>query len=223
MNDNNIPFNITNESALATNRVIKNTYTLLSLTLLFSAMTAALSMNLNMPGWTYTASMFGAMLLMWLVLPYTNRSASGVLVVFAITGLMGFALGPLLNAYLNLPRGAEIIATAMGGTGTIFLGLSAYALTTRKDFSFIGGFLFTGMIVVMIAILANIFLAMPVLSLTISSVVILLMSGFILYDTSQIVHGGETNYINATIQLYLDIYNMFIHLLNLLGMLSRDE
>lgn len=223
MNENNILLKASSESGVVANRVIKNTYTLLSLTLLFSAMTAVLSMSMAVPGWTYMASMIGAMLLMWFVLPYTDRSAAGVGVVFAITGLMGFALGPILNAYLHLPRGAEIVATAMGGTGAIFLSLSAYALTTRRDFSFIGGFLFTGMVVVMIAMLANLFLAMPIMSLTISSVVILLMSGFILYDTSQIIHGGETNYIRATIQLYLDIYNLFIHLLNLLGILSRDE
>jgi len=211
------------ESLLAANRVIKNTYMLLSLTLLFSAFMAALSMTLAMPGWTYLASFVGAMLLMWLVLPRTANSAAGIWVVFAVTGLMGFGLGPLLHFYLSLPKGPEIVATAMGGTGVIFLGLSAYALTTRKDFSFMGGFLLAGMLVVLIAILANIFLAMPALSLTVSAAVILLMSGFILYDTSEMIHGGETNYLLATIRLYLNIYNLFIHLLSLLGILSSDD
>jgi len=222
MNRDDITLARPQESLLGANRVIKNTYMLLSLTLLFSAFTAALSTTLHMPGWTYMASFGGAMLLMWLVLPRTANSASGIWVVFAITGLMGFGLGPLLGHYLSLPKGPEIVATAMGGTGVIFLGLSAYALTTRKDFSFMGGFLFAGMLVVLIAILANIFLAMPALSLTVSAAVILLMSGFILYDTSEIIHGGETNYLLATIRLYLNIYNIFIHLLSLLGILSDD-
>ena len=210
------------ETLLTVNKVIKNTYILLSLTLLFSAFMAALSMSLAVPGWTYLAAVGGAMLLMWLVLPSTANSAAGIWVVFAVTGLLGFGLGPLLNAYLSLPKGPEIIATAMGGTGAIFLGLSAYALTTRKDFSFMGGFLFAGLLVVMVAILANLFLALPALALTVSAAVILLMSGFILYDTSAMIHGGETNYLLMTIRLYLNIYNLFIHLLSLLGILSDD-
>jgi modulator of FtsH protease len=210
-------------SSISANKVIKNTYMLLSLTLLFSACTAALSLVLKMPGWTYLAAAIGAMLLMWLVLPRTAQSAAGIGVVFAVTGLLGFGLGPLLGFYLHLPKGPEIVGTAMGGTGVIFLGLSAYALTTRKDFSFMGGFLFAGMLVVMMAILANIFLAMPLLSVTVSAAMILLMSGFILYDTSDMIHGGETNYLLATVRLYLNIYNIFIHLLSLLGILSNDE
>jgi modulator of FtsH protease len=163
------------------------------------------------------------MLLLWFVLPRTANSAMGLAVVFGVTGLLGFGLGPLLNAYLNTANGSQIIMTALGGTGIIFLALSAYALTTKRDFSFMGGMLMVGMIVVVIAAIANIFLAMPALSLTISAIVILLMSGFILYDTGRIVNGGETNYILATVSLYLSIYNIFVSLLQLLGIFGGDD
>ncbi len=211
------------ESVIASNKLIKNTYTLLSMTLLFSALTATASVFLAMPGWTYLASVIGAMALIWLVLPRTANSAAGLPVVFGITGLMGFGLGPILNSYLAMSNGPEIVGTAMGGTGIIFLGLSGYALTSKRDFSFMGGFLMAGMLVVFVAILASIFIDMPALHLAISAVVILLMSGFILYDTSRMVNGGETNYIMATVSLYLSIYNLFIHLLALLGVLSGDD
>ncbi len=211
------------ESALATNRVLRNTYTLLSATLLFSAAMAGLSMVLAMPAWIYLASFIGSMVLIWFVLPRTANSASGLWTVFAITGLMGFGLGPLLNMYLSLPQGPQIVGTAVGGTGLIFLALSAYALITRKDFSFMGGMLIAGMLVVLVAMLANIFLEMPALSLAISAVVILLMSGFILYDTGRIINGGETNYILATVSIFLSIFNIFIHLLNLLTGLSGED
>lgn len=207
---------------LSTNKLIRNTYTLLSMTLLFSAATAALSVFLAMPPMTYLLSIGGAFLLMWLVLPKTAHSASGLGVVFAITGLLGFALGPILTMYLALPGGPQIVATALGGTGVIFLGLSGYALTTRRDFNFLGGFLFIGMLVVMVAALANIFFALPALQLALSATVVLLMSGYILYDTSRMVNGGETNYVIATIGLYMNIFNLFISLLQLLGF-ARDE
>jgi len=210
-------------SGVEVNRVIRNTYTLLSATLLFSALMAGVSMMFRMPGWVYLASSIGAMALIWLVLPRTARSTSGLWVVFAITGLLGFGLGPVIAHYLAMPKGPQIVATAFGGTGIIFLGLSAYALTTRKDFSFMGGFLVAGMLMVFVAALANIFLAMPAMSLAISAVVILIMSGFILYDTSAMVHGGETNYIVMTVSLYLNIYNIFISLLQLLGAFSGDD
>ena len=210
-------------AAISTNKLIKNTYTLLSMTLLFSALTATASVYLTMPGWTYMASIIGSFLLIWLVLPRTANSAAGLPVVFAITGLMGFGLGPILNAYLAMSNGPQIVGTAMGGTGIIFLGLSGYALTSKRDFSFMGGFLMAGLMVVFIAALAGIFIDMPALHLAISAVVILLMSGFILFDTSRMVHGGETNYIMATVGLYLDIYNLFVHLLALLGALSGDD
>ncbi|VAX12986.1 Putative TEGT family carrier/transport protein [hydrothermal vent metagenome] len=213
----------TTESALATNKVLRNTYTLLSMTMLFSAAMAAVSVFMESGPGTYLLSVMGAMGLIWLVLPRTANSGAGVGVVFAITGLMGFGLGGVLNQYLALSNGPQLIMTAMGGTGVIFLGLSAYALTTRRDFSFLGGMLFVGMLVILVAALANIFLAIPAMTLAISSVIIMLMSGFILYDTSRIIHGGETNYIMATVSLYLSIYNIFISLLQILGALSGDD
>ncbi len=209
-------------NVLATNKLIRNTYTLLSMTLLFSAVTAGASVLLRMPPMTYLLGLGGAFLLMWLVLPRTANSAAGLGVVFAITGLLGFALGPILSMYLSLPNGPQIVATALGGTGVIFLGLSGYALTTRRDFSFLGGFLFVGLLVVFGAALLNIFLAIPAMSLALSAAIVMLMSGFILFDTSRMIHGGMNNYILATVQLYMNIFNLFISLLHLLGFASDD-
>ena len=211
------------ETGLAVNKVIKNTYTLLSVTLFFSALMAAVSVAVQMPPMTYLLSIGGAFLLIWLVLPRTANSAKGLWVVFAITGLMGFGLGPILTNYLSLPNGPQIIATAFGGTGVIFLGLSGYALTSRKNFNFMGGFLVAGLLMVLVVALANIFLNMPALSLALSAVVIMLMSGFILYDTSRMVHGSENNYIMMTVSLYVNIFNIFVHLLHLLGALGGDD
>lgn len=208
--------------AVAVNKVLKNTYTLLSVTLLFSALMAGLSMALRMPPMVSLLSIGGAFLLLWLVLPKVANSTKGLAVVFAVTGLLGFGLGPTLNHYLALPNGSQIVATAFGGTGVIFLGLSGYALTTRKDFSFMGGFLVAGFLMVLVAALANIFLQIPALTLAISAIVIMIMSGFILYDTSRMIHGGETNYILMTVSLYLSIYNIFVSLLQLLGIMSSD-
>ncbi|MCY4452160.1 MAG: Bax inhibitor-1/YccA family protein [Immundisolibacterales bacterium] len=210
-------------SVVATNRLIRNTYSLLALTLLFSGLTAGLSMVLAVPPIAYLLSVGGAFLLIFFVLPRTARSANGLWTVFAITGLLGFGLGPIISMYLALPNGSNVVMTALGGTGVIFLALSGYALTTRRDFSFLGGFLFTGFVVVLVAAVANIFLQIPILSLVISAVVILIMSGFILFDTSRMVNGGETNYILATVSLYLSIFNIFIHLLHLLGFASGDD
>ncbi len=208
--------------AVAVNKVLKNTYTLLSVTLLFSALMAGLSMALRMPPMVSLLSIGGAFILLWLVLPKVANSTKGLAVVFAVTGLLGFGLGPTLNHYLALPNGSQIVATAFGGTGVIFLGLSGYALTTRKDFSFMGGFLVAGFLMVLVAALANIFLQIPALTLAISAIVIMIMSGFILYDTSRMIHGGETNYILMTVSLYLSIYNIFVSLLQLLGIMSSD-
>lgn len=211
------------ESALATNKVLRNTYALLSMTMVFSAIMAAVSMTMNMGSGTHLLSFIGSIVLIWFVLPRTANSAAGIAVVFAITGLMGFGIGPMLSMYMNLANGGQIIMTSLGGTGIIFLSLSAYALTTKKDFSFLGGMLFAGMIVVLIAAVANIFLAIPAVSLAISAVVIMIMSGFILFDTSRIINGGETNYIMATVSMYLSIYNIFVSLLHILGALSGND
>lgn len=211
------------EAVLATNRLIRNTYSLLSLTLLFSGIMAGVSMALAMPPGVHLVSFFGALALIWFVLPKTARSVHGLWTVFAITGLLGFGLGPLLSYYLSLPGGGGVVMTALGGTGVIFLALSGYALTTRRDFSFMGGFLFTGLVVVLVAALANIFLQIPLLSLVISAVVVLVMSGFILFDTGRMINGGETNYVLATVSLYLSIFNIFIHLLHILGVARGDD
>lgn len=211
------------EAALATNKLIRNTYTLLSMTLLFSALMATVSVFMNLGPMTNLLSLGGALLLIWFVLPRTANSGAGIGVVFAITGLLGLGLGPTLNYYLHMANGSQIIGMAMGGTGVIFLTLSGYALTTRKNFSFMGGFLITGLIVALVAMIANIFLAIPALSLGISAVVIMIMSGFILYDTSRMIHEPHSNYLMMTVSLYLNIFNIFVNLLNLLGALSGDD
>ena len=210
-------------SAAEKNKVLTNTYKLLAMTLVFSALMAGVSMAIALPPMTSLIASIGAMLLIWFVLPKTAHTSTGIFVVFGFTGLLGLGLGPMLSSYLSVPGGSQVIMTAMGGTGAIFLGLSAYALTTKKDFSFLGGMLFAGFIVVIIAALANIFLQMPALQLAISAAVILIMSGFILYDTSRIVNGGETNYIMATAGLYLSIYNIFVSLLQILGAFNNDD
>ena len=165
----------------------------------------------------------GAIVIIWFVIPKVANKPSGIVWTFAFTGLLGGSLGPMLYYYLGMPGGGDIVMQALGGTAVIFFALSAYVLTTKKDFSFMGGFLMTGLIVILLAIIGNFFFAMPALSLGISAAIIFLMSGFILYDTSRIVHGGETNYIMATVGLYLNIYNIFTSLLHLLGALGGDD
>jgi modulator of FtsH protease len=217
-----------NESAaLSANKVLKNTYMLLSMTLLFSAAAAGLSMALNMPYMVSLGTSIAALVLLWFVVPRTANSAAGIFVVFAVTGLLGFGLGPMLNHYLALPNGSQVVMMAMGGTAAIFLGLSAYVMTTRKDFSFMGGFLMVGIMVAFLAALVSVGAAlfgypMPALSLAVSALFVLLMSGLILYETSNIIHGGETNYVLATVSLYVAIYNLFTSLLHLLGFASND-
>ncbi|MEJ2694112.1 MAG: Bax inhibitor-1/YccA family protein [Candidatus Thiodiazotropha sp.] len=210
-------------SALSTNKLIKNTYTLLSATLIWSAVMAIVSMFIALSPSISLFCSLGALGLLWFVLPRTANSSAGLWVTFAVTGLLGFGLGPTLSYYIAaLSNGPQIIATAFGGTGIIFLGLSGYALSTKRDFSFMGGFIFAGMIVVMMASLAGLFLDIPALHLAISAAVILLMSGYILFETGQLVNGGQTNYILATIGLYLAILNIFTSLLHLLGALGDD-
>jgi modulator of FtsH protease len=212
---------VSQPSVLSTNKVIRNTYTLLSLTLLFSALTAGIAVMTNMPFMNPIVTLVGYFGLLFLTTRFRN-SALGLLFVFALTGFMGLTLGPIISAYLHLPNGGQIVMTAMGGTGVIFLGLSGYALTTRKDFSFIGGFLMVGILVAFLASIASLFLAMPGLSLAVSAMFVLLMSGLILYQTSEIIHGGETNYIMATVTLYIAIYNLFLSLLQLLGVMGDE-
>lgn len=206
----------TTEGVLATNKLIRNTYILLSLTLLFSAATAGASIAFDLPQFGIGVTLVGYFGLMFLVTRFRN-SALGLLFVFALTGFMGLTLGPLINAYLHLPNGGQLVMTALGGTGAIFLGLSGYALTTRKDFSFVGGFLVVGILVAFLAGLGAIFFHIPGLALAVSAMFVLLMSGLILFETSQLIHGGETNYIMATLTLYVALYNLFVALLQLLG------
>lgn len=208
---------------VSSNKVLKNTYLLLSATLGFSALMAVVSMAIGVPPIAYLVAVIAAMVLGIFVLPRTANSTSGIGVIFLITGLLGFGLGSILSMYLALPNGPQVIATAFAGTGIIFLGLSGYALTTKRDFSFMGGFLFAGMMVVVLAMIANIFLQMPALALAVSGGIILIMSGFILFDTSRIIQGGETNYIMATYGLYLSIFNIFISLLQILGIMGGDD
>jgi modulator of FtsH protease len=210
------------QSALATNKVLRNTYALLAMTLMFSAACAGVGMALQLPPFGMLITFAGYFGLLFLTTRFAN-SALGLLFVFALTGFMGLTLGPILSLYLSLPGGDQIVMTAMGGTGAIFLGLSGYVLTTRKDFSFIGGFLMVGILVAFLAGLGAFFFQMPGLSLAVSAMFVLLMSGLILYQTSEIIHGGETNYILATVTLFVSIYNLFLSLLQLLGALGGDE
>lgn len=210
-------------SILETNKVLKNTYLLLSMTLLFSALTAGLSMALNLPHPGMIVTLVGYFGLLFLTSKFSNSSL-GILFVFALTGFMGVTLGPILNMYLNhFGNGHVLIMTALGGTGVIFLGLSGYALTTRKDFSFMGGFLMVGILVAFLAGIGAMVFAIPALSLAVSAMFMLLMSAMILYQTSEIIHGGETNYILATVSLFVSIYNLFTILLQFLGIFGGDD
>ena len=209
-------------ATLATNKVIRNTYALLSMTLLFSALTAGVSMSLNLPHPGLLITLAGYFGLLFATAKFRNSSI-GLAFVFALTGFMGYTLGPILNAYLAMANGGQIVMMAMGATGAIFIGLSGYALSSRKDFSFMGGFLMAGILLAFLAGLGAIFFELPALSLAVSAMFVLLMSGLILYETSTIIHGGETNYIMATVTLYVSIFNLFTSLLHLLGFMSGDE
>lgn len=209
-------------SLLATHTVLRNTYFLLSLTLLFSGIMAAVAMATHAPslGWFALIGSFG---LLFLTMALRN-SAWGLVAVFAFTGFWGYTMGPFLNMYIAAyANGMQLIMTAMGGTGAIFLALSAYVLTTKKDFSFLGGFLFTGLIAILIASVAGMFFPMPMMQLVVSAVTMIIFSGYILYDTSAIIQGGERNYIMATVRLFMDILILFQSLLSILGSLSGNR
>lgn len=209
-------------SVLETNKVLRNTYMLLAMTLLFSAgcawLTAAMDMGRGM-----ALGMSLAALVMIFFLHKVENSSKGILFVFAFTGLLGGSLGPMLNIYAGLPGGSGLIMQALGTTALVFFGLSAYVLTTKKDFSFMGGFLMVGLIVAIVASLANLFFQIPALSLAVSAAIVFIMSGLILYDTSRIINGGETNYVRATVSMYLNIYNLFTAILHLLGVFGGDD
>ena len=209
-------------------KVLRNTYTLLAMTLLFSAVMAAVSMSVGLGRGASLVCSLGALALVWFVLSRTANSSAGIGVVFGFTGLLGLSLGPTLSYYLQLANGGQIVMQALGGTALVFFALSGYVLTTKKDFSFMRGILVAGLVVVLVAALGSIVAAMfgveiTAFSLAISAAIVFLMSGFILYDTSRIVNGGEQNYIIATTGLYLNIYNLFVALLHLLSAFSGDD
>lgn len=211
------------ESILETNKVLRNTYMLLSMTLIFSAVSAGVSAMLNLPHPGLIITLVGYFGLLFLTSKFQNSSL-GLVFVFALTGFMGYTLGSIISTYLTMfSNGDELVMMAMGGTGVIFLGLSGYALTTRKDFSFMGASLMIGILVAFLAGLGAIFFEMPALSLGVSAMFVLLMSGLILYETSNIIHGGETNYIMATVTLFVSIFNLFTSLLHLLGAFAGED
>ena len=210
-------------SGVVVNRVLRNTYILLSMTLMFCAAVAATSAMLNWPHPGLIITLVGYFGLLFLTNALRN-SVWGIFSVFALTGFMGLTLGPIISYYITaIPNGDQIVMTAFGGTGLIFLGLSAYALTTRKNFAFLGGMLFAGILAAFLMSLGAIFFNLPMLSIAVSGMFILLMSGLILYQTSAIVHGGETNYIMATVTLFISIYNLFLSLIQILGIFGGRE
>lgn len=205
----------------AAHRVLRNTYFLLSLCLGFSAVVAGTAVALQLPGPGMIITLVGFYGLLWLI--HRNRdSGTGVALLFAMTGFMGYTIGPLVGQTLSMANGAQTVMLALGGTAITFTALSAYALISKRDMSFMGGFLMAGMVIAILASLAGIFLQIPALSLAISAVVVLLMSGMILYETSNIIHGGERNYVMATLSLFVSIFNLFTSLLHLLGVARKE-
>jgi modulator of FtsH protease len=202
-------------------RVLRNTYALLSLTLLFAAGMAALSLSLALPVPGIIVTLVGYFGLLFAVHKLKN-SAWALPAVFALTGFMGYTLGPVLARTLSLPGGATTIALALGATGAIFLALSVWVLATRRDFSWMGGMLFAGMVVAILAGLAAVFFQMPALALAVSAIVALLSAGLILFETSAIVNGGENNYVMATVSLFVSLFNLFTSLLHLFGFGSNE-
>lgn len=206
----------TQASVLSTNKVLRNTYLLLGATLAFSAVTAGVAMAINLP-----------FMGLWMLLPYfgllfavqaTRNSGWGIVWTFALTGFLGLTLGPILQFYLKaVPNGSQLIMTSLGVTAAAFIGLSAYAITSKKDFSFMRGFLVIGAIGAFVLGLVAIFFHLSTLSLVVSGLFLVVSGGLILWQTSEIIRGGETNYISATVTLYIQIYNMFLSLLRLLG------
>ncbi|CDZ78683.1 Modulator of FtsH protease YccA [Legionella massiliensis] len=212
-----------NASVLATNKVLRNTYLLLGMTFLFSAFMAYIAFTLAVRPMNPILMIVGVYGLMFLTQSLRN-SPLGLVAVFAFTGFLGYTLGPILNYYVaSFSNGHQLIGTALGGTGVIFFGLSGYALTTRKDFSYLSGFLFVGVMVAFLAMIAGLFFHIPALQLAISGAFVLISSGLILFQTSEIIHGGETNYISATVTLFVSIYNLFVSLLNLLSAFSGRD
>lgn len=209
-------------TAADASRVLRNTYALLAMTLLFSATIAAASVTLTLPAPGILLTLAGYFGLLFAVYKLKN-SVWALPAVFALTGFMGYTLGPMLSKSLSLPGGAQLVTLALATTAVTFLALSAWVLNTRRDFSFMGGFLFAGIVIALIAGLGSVFLQLPTLGLVVSAMVALLSAGLILFETSRIVHGGETNYVLATVGLYVSIFNLFTSLLSLFGIGASDE
>lgn len=210
------------EGVVETNAVLRNTYWLLGLTLVLAAITASVTAALELPYPGILVTLVGYFGLLFLTTKLRN-SNWGLLSVFALTGFMGYTLGPIIAAYLSMPRGTETVATAMGATAVVFLGLSAYARSTRAvNMLKLGTFLFVGVLTAFVLGLAAIFFQLPALSLAVSGLFVLLMSGVIVYETQNILAGGETNYIMATVSLFVAIFNLFTSLLHLLGALNDE-
>jgi len=209
-------------ATLRGSRVLRNTYALLAMTLLFSAGVAGASvaMSLPAPGILITLAVYLGLLF---AIHKLQNSAAALPAVFALTGFMGYTLGPLLSRTLSLPGGGQIVTMALAATGVTFLALSAYVLSTKRDFSFMGGFLFAGMIIALLAGLGAVFFQIPMLGLAVSAAVALLSAGLILFETSRIVNGGETNYVLATVSLYVSVFNLFTSLLQLFGVMGSDD
>ncbi len=202
-------------------KLFRNTYSLLAMTMAFSAFVALMSMSLNLPHPGLIITLVGFYGLLFAISKFRN-SGMGLVLTFALTGFMGYTLGPILNVYLSLPNGGQLVSMALGMTALVFFGLSAYAIITRKDFSFLSGFILAGFIVLLCAIVASFFIQISGLQLAISAGFVLFSSAVILYQTSAIIHGGEDNYIMATVTLFVSIYNLFLSLLQLLGVFSND-
>jgi FtsH-binding integral membrane protein len=218
----------TTELSLAANKVLRNTYMLLGLSMIPTVIGAVIGINLNFSFMAQSpfmgfilmmAVMFG---LFWGI-GKNKDNGLGVALLLGLTFFMGLMLGPILQVALHLRNGAQLVGIAAGGTGLIFFSLATIATVTKKDFSFMGKFLFIGLILLIVAMIANMFFQIPAMQLTISAIAVLIFSGFILYDVSRVVTGGETNYIMATLAIYLDIYNLFVHLLSLLMALTGER
>jgi modulator of FtsH protease len=216
--------------ALATtqNKVLRNTYMMLALTMIPTVIGAFFGMSTNFSFMAqhpiiFSLLMFGVMMGLMFGVTATRNSGWGVALLLAFTFVAGFFLGPILQVALHLKNGAQLVGMAAGGTGIIFFSLATLATVTKRDFSFMGKFLFIGVILLIVASLANMFFQVPALALTISAIAVLIFSAYILFDISQIVNGGQTNYVMATMSLYLDIYNIFINLLSLLMAFSGDR
>jgi modulator of FtsH protease len=214
--------------ATAQNKVLRNTYMMLALTMIPTVIGAVIGMSTNFAFMAqhpivFSLMMFGVMMGLMFGVTATRNSVWGVALLLAFTFVAGFFLGPILQVALHLKNGAQLVGMAAGGTGIIFFSLATLATVTKKDFSFMGKFLFIGLILLIVASLANMFFQVPALALTISAIAVLIFSAYILFDISQIVQGGQTNYVMATMSLYLDIYNIFINLLNLLMAFSGER